>query len=364
MELRDLSDHNEYVPGRGKQEVAQEVGLDPSELIALSSNENPHGPSPAAADAVQGASEAVHHYPKASHADLMDAIAAEWDLTAEQVWLSPGADGGIDLLSRAVLAPDDEILIPQPGFSYYSMSGRYHHAQVNGYEVSKATAFEQRPQTVLDAYDGERIVFVTAPHNPSGTVMSLADIETVADETADSTVVAVDEAYGEYAEMPSARRLIGDRDDVAVLRTMSKAYGLAGLRVGYAMVPEEWAEGYAKVNTPFAVNEVGCRAALAALNDDDHVRETVETARWARKYMSEHIEAPTFPSEGNFILADVGDATRVAEMARNRGLILRDCTSFGLPGCLRVSCGTRDQTRQATETINQVLQDLQLGVYA
>lgn len=364
MELRDLSDHSEYVPGRGKKEVAREVGLDPSELIALSSNENPHGPSPAAAEAVRGSAEVVHHYPKASHADLIDAVAAEWDLTAEQIWLSPGADGAIDLLSRAVLDPGDEILIPEPGFSYYGMSGRYHHAEMNGYEVSKADEFTQHPETVLAAYSGERIVFVTAPHNPSGTVMSLTDIEAVADATADSTVIAVDEAYGEYADMPSARRLLDNRDDIAVLRTMSKAYGLAGLRVGYAMVPEEWADGYAKVNTPFAVNEVGCRAAMAALEDKDYVHQTVETARWAREYFREHIAAPTFPSSGNFILVDVGDATRVAKAARDRGVVLRDCTSFGLPGCLRISCGTREETRQATETLNQVLADLQLGVHA
>ncbi|WP_241997220.1 aminotransferase class I/II-fold pyridoxal phosphate-dependent enzyme, partial [Halorubrum sp. SD626R] len=141
----------------------------------------------------------------------------------------------------------------------------------------------------------------------------LAAIETVADATAPETLVVVDEAYGEFAEVDSAIPLVDERDDVAVLRTFSKAYGLAGLRIGYSVVPEEWGEAYARVNTPFAANELACRAALAALDDEEHVAEPVETARWARGYIAEELDAPTVDSAGNFVLARVGDAERVAE---------------------------------------------------
>ena len=364
MHPRDLSDHSPYVPGRGVEEVARDRGLDPDDLIKLSSNENPHGPSPAAVEAIREHADRVHQYPKSSHTDLTAKIAEMWDVTPEQVWVSPGADGSIDYLSRATLSPGDEVLVPSPGFAYYAMSARYHHGEVAEYELDPADGFTQDAETVLSAYGGERIVYVTSPHNPTGSTMPLAAIETVADATAPETLVVVDEAYGEFAEVDSAIPLVDERDDVAVLRTFSKAYGLAGLRIGYSVVPEEWGEAYARVNTPFAANELACRAALAALDDEEHVAESVETARWARGYIAEELDAPTVDSAGNFVLARVGDAERVADAAQDRGVIIRDCTSFGLPEHVRISTGTRDETREAVETLNRVLADLDLGVRA
>lgn len=154
------------------------------------------------------------------------------------------------------------------------------------------------------------------------------------------------------------------RDDVAVLRTFSKAYGLAGLRVGYAVVPEAWADAYARVNTPFAASELACRAALAALGDDEHVEKSVESARWARAYIREELDAPTYPSAGNFVLAEVGDAEAVCEAAQHEGVIVRDCSSFGLPACIRISTGTREGTKEAVATLNDVLAELEQGVHA
>jgi histidinol-phosphate aminotransferase len=151
---------------------------------------------------------------------------------------------------------------------------------------------------------------------------------------------------------------LGAFENLAVLRTFSKAYGLAGLRIGYAAVPEPWADAYARVNTPFAANEVACRAALAALDDDDHVEQSVDSARWAREYMHENLDAPTFDSAANFVLADVGDAGRVAEASQRAGVIIRDCGSFGLPGCVRISCGTREQTKTAVETLNEIVAEV------
>jgi histidinol-phosphate aminotransferase len=112
------------------------------------------------------------------------------------------------------------------------------------------------------------------------------------------------------------------------------------------------------VNTPFAASEVACRAALAAIEDDDHVERTVETARWAREYMSEELDVPTWNSGANFVLAEVGDAARVAEASQREGVIVRDCSSFGLPACVRISCGTESETREAVETLNRVLAEV------
>jgi histidinol-phosphate aminotransferase len=364
MQPRDLSDHSPYVPGRGVEEVARDRGLDPDDLIKLSSNENPHGPSPAAVEAIRERADRVHQYPKSSHTDLTAALADKWGVAPEQVWVSPGADGSIDYLSRAFLDPGDEVLGPSPGFAYYAMSARYHHGEATEYELTAADDFAQDAETVLSAYGGERIVYVTSPHNPSGSTMPLAEVEAIADATASETLVVVDEAYGEFAEVDSAIPLVDERDDVAVLRTFSKAYGLAGLRIGYSVVPEAWGEAYARVNTPFAASELACRAALAALDDEEHVEQSVETARWARAYIADELDAPTVESAGNFVLAEVGDGERVADAAQDRGVIVRDCTSFGLPEHIRVSTGTREQTRDAVETLNETLADLGLGVRA
>jgi histidinol-phosphate aminotransferase len=211
---------------------------------------------------------------------------------------------------------------------------------------------------VLDAYDGERIVYLTTPHNPTGAEFSRESIVELATSVDDHTLLVVDEAYGEYTTAPSSVDLLDDHDNVAVVRTFSKAYGLAGLRVGYAVVPASWADAYARVNTPFAASEIGCRAALAALDDDDHLERSVETARWARAYLRDELVAPTWESGGNFVLAAVGDAERVADATQRRGVIVRDCSSFGLPECVRITCGTREETRRAVETINEVLAEV------
>ncbi|ELZ14261.1 histidinol-phosphate aminotransferase [Halovivax asiaticus JCM 14624] len=361
MQPRDLSTHATYEAGRGVEEVAREQGRDPDEFVTLSSNENPHGPAPAAVEAIRAAASSAHAYPKASHADLTDRLAEKWDVEPDQVWLGNGGDGAIDYLSRAMLEPDDTVLVPEPGFAYYAMSARFHHGRVRTYELSKDDDFEQDPDSLLAAAECERLLYLTSPHNPSGSTASLETVERIARETADETLVVVDEAYGEFAETESGVALIEGRDgfdardDVAVIRTFSKAYGLAGVRLGYAVVPGAWADAYARVNTPFAASELACRAGLAAVDDTDHVEQTVDSARWARDYLASTVDAPAWPSGGNFVLFDVGDGAAVAAALQDRGVIVRDCTSFGLPGCIRVSCGTESETKRAADAIDEVL---------
>jgi histidinol-phosphate aminotransferase len=330
--------------------------MDPDELVKLSSNENPLGPSPEVSAAISEAAEDVHSYPKASHTDLIAALAEEWGVADEQVWLANGGDGALDYLARAMLEPGDSVLVPDPGFAYYPMSARYCHGLVNEYSLSRETDFKATPDLVLDHYDGERIVYLTSPHNPTGATLSLDEIEAIATGTDDETLVLVDEAYGEFSDRESAIGLVEAREDVAILRTFSKAYGLAGIRLGYAIVPEEWADAYARISTPFAVSEVACRAGLAALSDREHVEESVDLVRWAREYYDEHIDAPTWPSEGNFVMVEVGDASAVAEATQKRGIIVRDCSSFGLPECIRISCGTRPDVKRAVEVLNEVIE--------
>ena len=371
MQPRDLSSHSQYVPGRGAEEVARDLGMDPGDLITLSSNENPHGPSPEAVSAVRETAPALSVYPKAAHADLAEKLADRWELSPEQVWVSPGADGALDYLSRAMLEPGDRVLVPEPGFSYYAMSARYHHGDAATYRVSKADGFALTADAVLDDYDGERIVYLTTPHNPTGAEFAREEVVDLAERVNSDTLVVVDEAYAEFSEAESAIDLLDEFDNVAVTRTFSKAYGLAGLRIGWAAVPKSWADAYARVNTPFAASELALRAALAALDDDEHLERTVESARRGREYMYEHLNARTWESGGNFVLADVGEAfprrserspespaATVTEAAQRRGVIIRDCTSFGLPTCVRITCGTREETERAVSTLNDVVAEV------
>ncbi|MES3517419.1 MAG: histidinol-phosphate transaminase [Natronomonas sp.] len=355
MEPRDLSAHVAYEAGRGVEEVARELGIDPDDLIKLSSNENPFGPAPKAVDAIREHAESVHYYPKTSAVDLRERLAEEWSLDPQQVWLANGGDGALDYLARAMLDPGDGVLVSKPGFAYYAMSARYHHGTVRSYPLERDDGFGQSSEQILNAYDGERIVYITSPHNPTGTEATHDTIVTVAEETAEETLVLVDEAYGEFTDTPSAVSLFDERDDIAVLRTFSKAYGLAGLRLGYALVPESWAGAYARVNTPFAASEIACRAGLAALDDEEHLERTIEGAEWAREYMASELDAHTFESTGNFVLAEVGDGAAVAEAAQKDGVIVRDTSSFGLEECIRITCGTKTETERAVEVLNDLL---------
>lgn len=355
MQPRDLSSHVEYVAGRGREEVAAAYGFDPSEMVTLSSNENPLGPPDAAVAAIRRHADRVHRYPKAAHTALTERLADRWSVTSEQVWLASGGDGALDYLSRAMLTPGDAVLVPDPGFAYYGMSARFHHGDVRQYSLERTADFVQTADTVLEAYDGERIVYITSPHNPTGRVMPRAELRQIAADTDPDTLIVVDEAYGEFADEPSAATLLDERDDVAVLRSFSKAYGLAGLRLGYALVPAEWATAYRRVNTPFAVNELACRSGIAVLEDDDHVARSVELARWGREFLQTELAAETWPSQGNFVLADVGDAEAVTEALLERGIIVRDCSSFGLPRCIRITVGRRPAVRTAVEECNDVL---------
>jgi histidinol-phosphate aminotransferase len=355
MDPRDLSSHSVYRAGGGIEEVARELGVDPAELTKLASNENPFGPSPDASQAIRDHADRMHSYPKASHADLVAKLAEFWDVVEDQIWLGNGGDGVLDYLARAFLDPGDRVLVPRPGFAYYPMSARFHNADVGEYTLSKDSGFSQPPEMVLDAYGGERIVYLTSPHNPTGAEMALEDIEHVASETDDHTLLVVDEAYGEFSDSESAVSLVKQREDVAVLRTFSKVYGLAGIRLGYAITPQKWAEAYARVNTPFAASELACRAGIAALEDDTHRERTIETVRKSRATLRTELDAPTWESAGNFVLADVGDATEVAEAVKRRGVIIRDCTSFGLSQCIRITCGTSEETERAVGAINGVL---------
>lgn len=329
--------------------------VEATEPLQLRYNENPLGPSPAAIEAVRTYSTWMHRYPGDPIRALSKALADTWDVDRNQILLGPGAVGVIDTFSRAILDQDDRILRPDPGFGYFARSSQAHRGGDSTYRLRKAEGFELDAETVLDAYDGQPLLYINTPHNPTGATVSHETIETVATETSDETLVVVDEAYGPFSTQPSAVDLVGQYANIAILRTFSKSDGLAGMRVGYAIIPSGLAERHAEIRTAFSVSALSCVAALAALSDTEHRERSISIAREGRTYMHEHIDAPTWPSDGNFVLVEVPDATYVSDELEASGIMVRSGDVMGLPSMIRVTVGTPEQTRYVVDELNRVI---------
>lgn len=350
MEPRELGSVPPYRP-RTNDDDSDET----DRLLRLRNNENPLGPSPRAVEAVRADAARMHRYPARPHAALDEALAAHWDVDTEQIWLGAGAVSVIDTLTRAMVEPGEAILRPDPGFSYFGRSNRSHYGTDRTYRLDREAGFEFDPDEVLDAYEGEPLVYINTPHNPTGATASHESIVSVATATDDDTLVVVDEAYDRFTSEPSSVELVDSTGSVAVVRTFSKAYGLAGARIGYGIVPASIAPAYERVSTPFGVDRLACTAGLAALADEAYLERSVAVARQGRAYLADAIEAPTWPSEANFVLVEVGDAPTVVDRLEGAGLAVKDCTSFGLPDCIRITVGTPEQNRLAANIVNRVV---------
>ncbi len=331
------------------------LGLDVSDRLRLGSNENPLGPSPKAIEAVRADATRMHRYPARPHAELDAALADRWEVETEQIWLGAGAVSVIDTLTRAMVDPGEAILRPDPGFSYFGRSNLSHYGVERTYPMSKSRSFTLDSQAILDVYAGEPLVYINTPHNPTGALASRAAVTEVVEGTDPSTLVVVDEAYEPFSTEPSMASLVNETDRVAIIRTFSKTYGLAGARIGYGIIPPSIASAYERVSTPFGVSRLACVAGLAALDDEAYLERSIAVARRGRTYLDTEIKATTWPSEANFVLVEVGDAATVTELLKQNGLEVKDCTNFGLDSCIRITVGTSEQNRLAAEIINQVV---------
>lgn len=349
MEPRELSSVPPYRPRSDGDETDGEPPLQ------LGMNENPLGPSPKAVEAVRADANRMHQYPARPHAALDSTLAERWDVEDDQIWLGAGAVSVIDTLTRAMVEPGEAILRPDPGFSYFGRSNRSHYGTDRTYPLRKEDDFALDVDRVLDVYDGEPILYLNTPHNPTGATVSIERISEIVEGTDDDTLVVVDEAYGPFSSEPSAIDLVEETDRVAILRTFSKSHGLAGARIGYGIMPLSIADAYGRVSTPFGVSRLALVAALGALEDEAFLERSVAVARNGRQYLRDAIDARTWPSDGNFVLVEVGDAASIADELEERGLKVRDCSSFGLADCIRVTVGTPDQNRRIASIINEVV---------
>jgi len=347
---------DEYVAGKSVEEVAASYGIDEGSIVKLASNESCLGPSPRAVEAICKAAAEVHVYPSVDAIELRRAVADRYGMPLEAVACGAGMDGVLETLLRAFLEAGDETVIPLPAFSYYEIVTRFCGAVP--VFCRRRADFSLDADALLDKVTKKtRLVFLTSPNNPTGNVAPLEEIRKIA-EAVDG-IVFVDEAYIDFAgKAESAIGLARDHDNVVVARTMSKAWGLAGLRIGFAFMPDAIFREYMKVATPFALSRISIAAAVAALGDEEHYRRSVETVRRERAFLMKHMPFKAYPSEANFLLIETSPLTsrQVVDGCMRRGVILRDCRSFRDMGdrYVRVTVGTHEQNLRLIEALRSV----------
>ncbi len=335
-----------YKPGKPIEELEREYGI--SDSIKLASNENPLGSSPAALAAMKDAMVRLNRYPDGRGYSLVEKIAARWGVSPECIVLGNGSDEIIGMLTRAILAPGDEAVMTEPSFLMY---------EIMVLSCGAAPVFVPLKSLFVD-FDGiarqitdkTRIVFLNNPVNPTGTIVTKKGFEAFLESVPEHVVVVIDEAYIEFAKDPDCLQGIeyctGKRP-VAVLRTFSKAYGLAGIRIGYGVMPAPLANLLHRVRQPFNANSLAQAGALAALDDDAFLQRSVRFVHEELEFLYAGIERlglNYFPTEANFFLIDVEqDADQVFEAMLRQGVIIRSMASYGYPRYIRVTAGLRKE---------------------
>jgi histidinol-phosphate aminotransferase len=342
------------------EEVQRELGLE--RVVKLASNESPYGPFPAALEALARASRELNRYPDGGGWKLRTALAERHAVRLEEVALGSGSDGVVDLLSQVALVAGDEIVCAWPGFPSYGI-----YATKLGGVARRIPLREDRHD--LDALaaavtERTKLVYIANPNNPTGTMNTRAELDRYFDRIAGHVLTVLDEAYFDYVSDPDYPDGIeeyfkrGAR--VVVLRTFSKIYGLAGLRVGYAVAPEEVVRELAKVRRAFDVSTPAQEAAVASLADTAEIekrrRLNADGLVELDAALRAHGLRTAAPSVANFVFAEVGDDARpLFEQLLRVGVIVRPAGGFGAVGAIRVSVGTPDENSLFAEVLGEVL---------
>jgi histidinol-phosphate aminotransferase len=345
-----------YEGGKPIEELARELGV--TSAIKLASNENPLGPSPKALEAARARIGEVHLYPDGAAYRLREAIAAHHGIDMGEVIQGNGSNELLDLIVRTFARPEHHVVFAEPAFVVYriaALSGGIPFTAVPTQDLThdlEAMAAAVRPNT--------RVLFVANPNNPTGTHVGRSAVERLLREVPPEVVIVMDEAYIEYADapdFPDSLQLRGLRERLLVTRTFSKIYGLAGLRVGYAVGPARLVDYMNRVRAPFNVSGVAQAAAIAALSDKEHLENSRSHNLRERERLTRELTRlglRVAPSQANFVLADVGRPARpVYDALLRRGVIVRP---FGnLPTSLRITVGTSAENSRFLESLAEVL---------
>jgi histidinol-phosphate aminotransferase len=354
--VRDLSP---YVPGKPIEELARQYGLVESDIVKLASNENPRGPSAKVQRAIADAAAGVTRYPDGNGFALKTALAVRFKVALDQIILGNGSNDVLELATQAFLRPGDQAVYSQHAFAVYPLATQARGA--TGIEVPARDLGHDLSAMRAALTSRTRIVFVANPNNPTGTWLPPAELREFIAAVPPDVLIVLDEAYNEYLEpsqQADSMAWLDRHPNLLVSRTFSKAYGLAGLRVGYGLADAAVADMLNRVRQPFNVNSVAQAAAVAALGDTAYVEESARLNRAGLAQLTQGLDAMGVrhvPSHGNFLLVHVGTAGAVYEALLRQGVIVRPVANYGLPEHLRVSVGLPAENQRFLAALRVVL---------
>lgn len=356
-----------YVPGRPIEEVRRELGIT-DEIVKLASNENPLGPSPAAVEAMRRVLPELHRYPDGGGFYLRESVARHLGISPEQVILGNGSSEVIEMLARAYLADGDEAVFSQQSFVMYPIAT----AAVNGKGIAVPATADRRHDVDAMARavtPRTKLIYIANPSNPTGTYITRAELDQLVSRVPENILIVMDQAYQEYVDRADYPDPLVDfksgRENLVILRTLSKIYGLAGIRIGYGVAHSEIVSVLNRVRSPFNTSSLAQVAGLAALADDtwvDHCRRANEGERSFLEAELRRRGIRYTPSVTNFVLVEfqgrVGDLIPAFE---RRGVIIRPVGGPGLANCARVSVGTRAENDRFLGALDALIEGSPLG---
>jgi histidinol-phosphate aminotransferase len=345
-----------YEPGKPIEETARELGLDPSQIVKVASNENPLGPSPMAKSAMRLAIEESHIYPDGGGYSLRSTLAETLGLGSENIILGNGSNEIIELLCHTFLNRDSELIAAKHAFVVYKLMATLFGA--NYVEVPDPE-FTHDLDAMADAITpNTRLVFIANPNNPTGTMVDQSAIDRFMARLPEHVIAVFDEAYIEFPDSaPDTLRYVREGRNVCVLRTFSKIHGLAGLRVGYGIAPPHLAGLLQKARQPFNVNAIAQAAALAALADTQHTERTRQVNREGMAFYENAFRERGLeyvPSHANFLLVKTGNGDQLFRDMLKQGVIVRAMSSYKLPDWIRISIGTAAQNARVMEVFDSL----------
>ncbi len=348
-----------YTPGKPIEEVKRELGLD--DIIKMASNENPLGPSPLALEALKESLHTIHFYPDANCFYLKEKLVYFLGVQYNQLLVGNGSDELLKLLVETFINRGDEVIFASPSFSEYEFTATIMGAKCINVPLWE---FKHDLSSMADAItDKTKIIYLCNPNNPTGTAVSRAELDEFMARVPEDVIVLFDEAYFEYVEcpdFPNGLDYLAQGRNVIVSRTFSKIYGLAGLRIGYMVTTPEIVAAVERVTEPFNVNLLAQIAALAALDDNDHVKASQELNSAGKVYLYNEFEKMGLkyvPTEANYIFVDTGkDCQEVFKSLMAKGVIVRTGDIFGYPSYIRVTVGNQVQNQRFMSTLREILE--------
>ncbi len=368
---QEILDLVPYKPGKPISETQREYGV--SRVIKLASNENPLGPSPKALEAVRKSLQQQHRYPDPTHYELIQLLSKIWKLPAQRIGVGNGSDELLDLLIRIYCEPREGILTCESAFAAYEVSAQAARVKTHKVPLKADGRFDLEKMAVYflsHLGDKIRLIFIPNPNNPTGTYVPWPEIESFLGRLGnrEDVLIVFDEAYHEFVrakDFKSAMEFQAKYNNVILLKTFSKVYGLAGFRIGAMVAPLETIEIFNRVRKPFNVNDLAQVAAIAAIQDHEFIEASRQLTWQGLDYFYGSLDQmglPYFRSEANFVLFDtLRDVKLVNEALLKRGIIMRPVQNYGFKTHLRLSVGLAEENETAIKALVEVLKEIKVG---